>query len=80
MLSGDLKMRVEDQGPKELMQEVARLRLPETTDRRMQLLMDRNNDGLLTACEHDELESLVAVSETVSLLRAKALRILGWTP
>jgi hypothetical protein len=43
----------------------------------MQVLMDRNNEGLLGQDEKDELESLVEVSENMSLLRAKALRMDG---
>ena len=73
-------MGAENQGPDELMRQVAALRLPAKTDRRLQRLMDRNNNGLLVASEREELESLVEVSETMSLLRAQALRILGWKP
>lgn len=64
----------------EFMRQVAGLRLPEKTDRRLQRLMDRNNNGLLVPSEKEERESLVEVSETISLLRAQALRILGWKP
>jgi hypothetical protein len=70
-------MGAENQGPEDLMRQVATLRLPEKTDRRLQRLMDRNNDGLLDQSEKEELESLVEVSETLSLLRAKALGMLG---
>jgi hypothetical protein len=42
--------------------------------------MGRNTEGQLTAGERDELESLVEVSETLSLARAEALRLLGRTP
>lgn len=59
---------------------VSEVRLPAKSDRRLQELMDRNNDGLLTQAEHAELESLVEVSETLSLVRAKALRLLGRAP
>jgi hypothetical protein len=73
-------MGAEAPGPEELMRQVAALRLPEKTDRRLQRLMDRNNNGLLVPSEKEELESLVEVSEAMSLLRAPALRILGWKP
>jgi len=73
-------MGAETQGPEELMRQVAALRLPEKTDQRLQRLMDRNNNGQLVPSEREELESLVEVSETISLLRAQALRILGWKP
>lgn len=66
--------------PRELAEEVAVLRLPALTDQRLQALMDRNSDGALTPSERSELESLAAMSETISLLRAKALRFLGRKP
>ena len=59
---------------------VSELRLPSRSDRRLQQLMDRNNDGLLTEGEREELASLVEVSETLSLVRAKALHLLGRAP
>jgi hypothetical protein len=59
---------------------VSQLRLPPRSDRRLQELMDRNNDGLLTEGERDELASLVEMSETLSLVRAKALHLLGRAP
>ncbi len=73
-------MGAEVPGPEELMRQVAALRLPAKTDQRLQRLMDRNNNGLLVPGEREELESLVEVSETMSLLRAQALRILGRKP
>ena len=66
--------------PVEIIESVAELRLPEQTDRRLQWLMDRNTDGLLTPSEVEELESLAAVSETLSLVRAKALHYLRRSP
>jgi hypothetical protein len=39
--------------------------------------MDCNNEGCLTAGERDELEVLVELSQTLSLLRAEAWQILG---
>lgn len=54
--------------------------LPKRADRRLQELMDRNNEGLLTPAEREELESLVEWSESVSLLRAEALHLLGKHP
>ena len=66
--------------PRELMEEVAALRLPGKTDQRLQHLMDRNNDGALSQQEREELESLAEMSERISLMRAKALRLLGRKP
>lgn len=65
---------------RELAEEVAALRLPSPTDQRLQHLMDRNNDGMLSPSERQELESLAAMSETISILRANAIRVLGWKP
>ena len=42
--------------------------------------MDRNNEGQLNAAERAELESLVDLSESMSLIRAKALHLLGRNP
>ena len=59
---------------------VAEIRLPPRSDRRLRLLMERNTEGLLTAEERDELESLVEWSESISLMRAQALHVLGRKP
>lgn len=66
--------------PVEMIESVAELRLPPRSDRRLQLLMDRNTEGSLTAEERDELEALVEWSESISLMRAQALLILGRKP
>jgi hypothetical protein len=59
---------------------VGRLRLPAWADRRLQELMDRNTDGELSDDEREQLESLVEWSESVSLIRAEALHLLGTAP
>ena len=66
--------------PAEWVEFVSELRLPARTDRRLQELMDRNNEGRLAEGERAELESLVEVSETLALARAKALHLLGRAP
>lgn len=66
--------------PKSWVESVGRLSLPKKTERRMQDLMDRHNDGLLTVKERRELAALVEWSENVSLLRAQALQLLGRQP
>jgi hypothetical protein len=66
--------------PADWVEYVSELRLPPKTDRRLQELMDRNNEGTLAANERAELESLVEVSETLSLARARALHLLGREP
>jgi hypothetical protein len=52
------------------------LRFPTEADARLQTLMDRNTERLLTDTERCELEQLVELSQTLGLLRAQALGIL----
>lgn len=66
--------------PRDLIESVAGMRFPTKTDERLTWLMDRNTEGRLTPTERDELESLVELSETISLVRAQALRVLGRSP
>lgn len=66
--------------PQDLVEAVASFRLPQKADERLQNLMDRNTNGQLTAAEREELESLAEWSESVSLLRARALQSLGRGP
>jgi hypothetical protein len=66
--------------PVEWVETVSNLGLPAKADRRLQQLMDRNNEGLLTEVERADLEFLVELSERTSLVRAEALRLLGRQP
>lgn len=66
--------------PPDWVESVSQLKLPDRADRRLQLLMDRNNEGRLTESEREELESLVDMSESLALVRAEALRLLGRKP
>jgi hypothetical protein len=68
------------QAPVALVEAVAALRLPPKTDKHLQDLMDRNNDGRLRQEERQELEALVELSQTLSLIRAQALHLLGRKP
>jgi hypothetical protein len=68
------------QAPLEMIEAVAALRLPPKADRRVQDLMDRNTEGALTPGEREELEALVELSESMSLVRAQALHLLGRKP
>jgi hypothetical protein len=68
------------QDPIELAEAVAALRLTPKANQRLQELMDRNTNGLLTNTERAELEALVEMSESISLLRAKAFVFLGRKP
>jgi hypothetical protein len=66
--------------PVDWVESVSRLRLPAKADHRLQELMDRNNEGRLSKEERVEMESLVEMSETISLVRAEALHLLGRRP
>ena len=66
--------------PRAWVQSVGALRLPEKAQERLKILMDRNNDGQLTDVERVDLESLVELSEELSLVRAEALQLLGQKP
>ena len=66
--------------PVDWVESVSELRLPATADRRLQDLMDRNNEGRLGEVERAEMESLVEISESLSLVRAEALHLLGRKP
>jgi hypothetical protein len=66
--------------PLEWVETVGSLRLPPKANRRLQELMDRNNEGVLTESERADLESLVELSERLSLVRAEALHLLGRKP
>jgi len=68
------------QAPLEMIESVASLRLPAKADQRLRTLMDRNTDGALTPGEREELEALVELSETLALVRAQALHLLGRKP
>jgi hypothetical protein len=65
------------EAPVEMMEAVAALRLPPHADRWLQTLMERNNNGTLTAGEREELAALAELSESISLVRADALQLLG---
>lgn len=62
--------------PADWIASVSELKFPASTDQRLQLLMDRNNEGKLNPEEKTELEALVDLSEELSLVRAQALKLL----
>ena len=66
--------------PIDWIEAVGNLRFPSKADRRLQELMDRNNQGLLQEAEREKLEALVELSEQLSLVRGEALQILGKRP
>jgi len=63
-----------------MVEAVAALRLPPRRDRRLQILMDRNTSGSLSPEQNEELEDLVELNDTIALVRAKALHLLGRKP
>lgn len=66
--------------PLSWVESIGQLRLTPRSDERLQELMDPNNEGRLSDTERTELESLVEMSQTLSLVRAEALRLLGRAP
>jgi len=66
--------------PLEWVESLSDLRLPPRANERLQQLMDRNTEGILTETERAELEALVELSETLALVRAKAFQLLGRKP
>ncbi|MBI1903255.1 MAG: hypothetical protein HYS13_19310 [Planctomycetia bacterium] len=66
--------------PADWVESLSRLKLPPKANRRLQELMDRNNEGKLTEREREYLEALVELSESLSLVRAQALQLLGRKP
>ena len=68
------------EAPLELVEAVADLRFPPRWNRRLQALMDRNTNGALTEEEREDLQALVELSETLSLVRSQALHLLGRKP
>jgi len=66
--------------PVDWIESIGDLRLPAKTDQRLQDLMDRNTEGLLSQVERDELEALAELSERLSLVRAEALQLLRKEP
>jgi hypothetical protein len=68
------------EAPLDMVEAVAALRFPPRADQRLQVLMDRNTEGSLRPEEKEELEALVELSETIALVRAQALHVLGRKP
>ena len=66
--------------PLQWVESITMLCLPEQADRRLQELMDGNNEGKLTAQERADLAALAELSERLSLVRAEALHLLGRKP
>ncbi len=73
-------MNVTVDAPLEWVESITMLRLPEHADRRLQELMDRNNEGQLSDQEQADLAVLAELSEQLSLVRAEALHLLRRKP
>lgn len=54
-----------------LTRDVARRRFPKALDRRLQHLLDKNNEGQLTTAERQEAEALANMAEFLSLLHLR---------
>jgi hypothetical protein len=68
------------EAPVQMVERVAALRFPPHAGRRLQLLMDRNNEGTLTSEEREELTALVELNEAMTLVRPDATQVLGREP
>ncbi len=68
------------EAPLDLIESLADWRFPPQANALLRGLMDRNTDGGLSDAERDELEGLVALSETMAIFRARALSLLGREP
>lgn len=68
------------EAPVELVESVAAMQFPPKADARLRWLMDRNTNGQLTADEREELDGWVELSESMALVRAQALKLLGRKP
>jgi hypothetical protein len=79
-LRGESVMGATVSAPLEWVESLSELRLPPSANERLQQLMDRNTEGLLTDAERADFEALVELSETLALVRAKALHLLGRKP
>jgi hypothetical protein len=57
--------------------ELTRFQLPQAVNARLQLLLDRQDEGTqLSQAEHQEAEGLVELAEFLSLLRLRSQRVM----
>lgn len=63
--------------PTDFLEQLAAMRLAPEADARIQALMDRSDEGRLTAEERAELAALASLSQQMSIIRARALLLLG---
>ena len=62
------------------LQELIYLRADDEFQERLDLLADKNTEGQLTSAEREEYETYVRAIYVISILQAKARRILATTP
>ena len=58
--------------PVQFLVEMAGIEFPASTQEKLDRLMDKNNEGLLSAEEREELKALVDINERVSLIKGRA--------
>jgi hypothetical protein len=61
----------------ESLHEQARLEIPESKQRRMTALLHKNREGMLTTEEKQELDLLAEEFERATLIKGRAVAILG---
>jgi hypothetical protein len=66
--------------PKDFLEYLADMKFSPDANARIQDLMDRNNDGLLSSQEREVLATLASLSQDMSIVRARALMLLGRKP
>ena len=66
--------------PKDYLETLANMKFSQESNARIHELMSRNTEGQLTPQERKELASLASSSEDMSLVRARALLLLGRKP
>ncbi len=64
------------EAPSEWIEELSSLELPPAAQKRLQALMDANNEGRLDPAESDDLRALVELSERLALVRGRARLLL----
>lgn len=80
MIKGSETMGTTVDASMQWVESITVLRLPEQADQQLQVLMDRNNEVLLSEQEQADLAALAELSERLSLVRAEALQLLGRKP
>ncbi|MBI4616723.1 MAG: hypothetical protein HY720_24135 [Planctomycetes bacterium] len=60
------------EAPRDLIQAFAQLCLPRTAQARLDLLMEKNNEGTISDSEREDLRALVDLCQTIAELRGRA--------